>query len=155
MADTLSPIERSERMSRVRGKDTGPEMAVRRLVHAMGYRYRLHRADLPGKPDLAFPGRRAIIFVHGCFWHRHPDPNCRLARKPKSRLDFWEPKLNGNRARDLRDQAALAAAGWRILVVWECELRDREQLTNKLRLFLEEPCASSKSSREPEASGSA
>ena len=135
MADTLSPIERSERMSRVRGKDTGPEMAVRRLVHAMGYRYRLHRADLPGKPDLAFPGRRAIIFVHGCFWHRHPDPNCRLARKPKSRLDFWEPKLNGNRARDLRDQAALAAAGWRILVVWECELRDREQLTNKLRLF--------------------
>jgi DNA mismatch endonuclease (patch repair protein) len=81
-----------------------------------------------------------VIFVHGCFWHRHPDPRCPLARMPKSRLDFWEPKLAGNRLRDLRDQAALGAAGWRVLVVWECELRDKEQLRNTIRAFLEEPC---------------
>ena len=81
-----------------------------------------------------------MIFVHGCFWHRHPDPHCHLARMPKSRLDFWEPKLTGNRLRDLRDQAALKAAGWRILVVWECELGHKEQLQNEIKTFLEEPC---------------
>ena len=140
MGDTLSPIERSERMRRVRGKDTAPELLVRRMVHKMGFRFRLHRKDLPGTPDLVFPRFHAVIFVHGCFWHRHPDPHCHLARMPKSRLDFWEPKLTGNRLRDLRDQAALKAAGWRILVVWECELGDKEQLQNRIKAFLEKPC---------------
>jgi DNA mismatch endonuclease (patch repair protein) len=107
----------------------------------MGFRFRLHRKDLPGTPDLVFPRLHAVIFVHGCFWHRHPDPDCALSRLPKSRADFWEPKLTGNLLRDLRDQAALEMARWRILVVWECELRDKEHLKNKLRRFLEAPCA--------------
>ena len=152
MADTLSPAERSERMGRVRGKDTGPEIAVRRLVHRLGYRYRLHRKDLPGTPDLVFPRLKSVIFVHGCFWHRHPDPKCALARLPKSRLGFWEPKLTANRERDLRNQAALAEAGWRILVVWECELGDKERLENKLEEFLEGACG--RSSFSPGQEGS-
>ena len=134
--DTLSPAARSERMSRVRGKDTKPELAVRRLVHGLGYRYRLHRRDLPGVPDLVFPGRRKAIFVHGCFWHRHPDPSCRLARLPKSRQEFWITKLENNRARDLRQQEQLAALGWKTLVMWECELRDREKLETTITTFL-------------------
>lgn len=136
--DTLTPAERSERMSRIRGKDTKPEMAVRRLVHGMGYRYRLHRRDLPGIPDLVFPARKKVIFIHGCFWHRHPDPACKLARLPKSRLEFWKPKLEANRRRDLEKQARLRALGWDILVVWECEIGHKEQLENKIRSFLGE-----------------
>lgn len=136
MADTLTPEQRSERMGRIRGKDTAPEMMVRRIVHKIGYRYRLHRKDLSGCPDLVFPRLRKVIFVHGCFWHRHPDPNCPLARLPKTRLDFWEPKLSANHRRDERVQEVLAAAGWRILVAWECETGDKEQLENKLRRFL-------------------
>jgi DNA mismatch endonuclease, patch repair protein len=93
MTDTLTLRERSERMALVRGKNTGPEMAVRKLVHRLGYRYRLHIRTLPGKPDLVFAGRRKVIFVHGCFWHRHPDKTCKLARMPKSRLEFWGPKM--------------------------------------------------------------
>lgn len=135
--DTLTPPERSARMARVKAKGSTPEMAVRRLVHALGFRYRLHDRRLAGAPDLVFWGRRKLIFVHGCFWHRHPDPECRLARLPKSRRDFWEPKLAGNRARDLRQQSDLTALGWRILIVWECELSDMEQLKNKLVAFLE------------------
>lgn len=135
--DTLSPRDRSERMSRVRGKDTKPELLVRRLVHSLGYRYRLHRRDLPGRPDLVFPARQKVIFVHGCFWHRHRARRCRLARLPKTRLEFWEPKLEANRLRDLRAYAALRKAGWKILVVWECGLSNKEQLENKLRRFLE------------------
>lgn len=125
-------------MSRVRGKDTKPEMIVRRMVHGMGYRYRLHDRRLPGSPDLVFRSRRKVIFVHGCFWHRHPDPSCKLARMPKSRQDFWGPKLEGNRERDERNRAALAREGWRQMVVWECECRHEEQLRNKLREFLED-----------------
>jgi DNA mismatch endonuclease (patch repair protein) len=136
--DTLSPSERSARMSRVRSRDSKPEMLVRRLIHAMGFRYRLHDRKLPGSPDLVFAARRKAIFVHGCFWHRHPDPCCPLARLPKSRLDFWLPKLQTNRERDLRLQSELSALGWRFLVVWECEMRDREQLQNRLRAFLME-----------------
>lgn len=138
MGDTLSPSERSKRMSRIKGKDTAPEMVVRRLIHKMGFRYRLHRKDLPGRPDLVFPRRRKVIFVHGCFWHRHPAPECRLARLPKSRLEFWLPKLEANQSRDTRNQGALFNSGWQVLVVWECELRDKEQLENKLREFLKE-----------------
>jgi DNA mismatch endonuclease (patch repair protein) len=134
--DTLTSSERSARMARVRGKDSKPEMLVRRMVHAMGFRYRLHDRGLPGSPDLVFPRLRKVIFVHGCFWHRHEDIHCKLARWPKSRLDFWRPKLQGNRERDLRRQAELEKLGWRIFVVWECQMRDREQLENSLRDFL-------------------
>ncbi|WP_453962500.1 very short patch repair endonuclease [Amorphus suaedae] len=134
--DTLSPSQRSERMKQVRGRNTKPEMAVRRLAHGLGYRYRLHRRDLPGKPDLVFGPRKKVIFVHGCFWHRHPDPNCKLARMPKSRLEFWGPKLKGNRERDVRQLAALEAKGWEYLVVWECETADRASLATRLREFL-------------------
>ena len=137
MSDTLSPEARSERTSHVRGKDTKPEMAVRRMVHAMGYRYRLHRRDLPGIPDLVFGPLKKVIFVHGCFWHRHPDPKCKLARMPKSRLEFWRPKLEGNRLRDEAVQAELRGLGWRVMVVWECKIGHKEQLENNIRKFLE------------------
>jgi DNA mismatch endonuclease, patch repair protein len=133
--DTLTPTERSERMSRVRSKDTKPEMLVRGLVHRMGFRYRLHRRDLPGNPDLVFPKRGKIIFVHGCFWHRHG--TCKHTRWPKSRLEFWKPKLEQNRRRDLANQRALRALGWEILIVWECQLGNVELLRGKLRAFLE------------------
>jgi len=134
VTDTLSPIERSARMALVRGKDTKPELIVRRLAHALGYRFRLHRRDLPGAPDLVFVARRKVVFVHGCFWHRHPG----CGRTPKSRLDFWLPKLTANRARDLRNQRLLRLAGWKTLVVWECQLRRPGAVERRLRRFLEE-----------------
>lgn len=133
--DTLSPQARSERMARVRGKDTKPELVVRHLVHGMGYRYRLHRRDLPGTPDLVFPGRGKVIFVHGCFWHQHRE--CGLARLPKSRHDFWVPKFAANVERDARHARELMTLGWRVLTVWECELRDRARLTKRIRRFLD------------------
>src|SRR5689334_24957009 len=132
MADTLSPSQRSVRMRRIAAGNTKPELAVRRLLHSMGYRFRLFAKELPGKPDLVFRPRRKAIFVHGCFWHRHPDPTCKLARMPKSRLDFWGPKLTANRERDIRHQSELDALGWAYLIVWECELRHREQVQTKL-----------------------
>lgn len=138
ITDTLSPAARSERMSRVRGKDTKPEMLVRRLVHGLGYRYRLHGRKLPGAPDLVFPTRRKAIQVHGCFWHRHPDPECRLARLPKSRQEFWMEKLDGNRARDERNAAAIRALGWEQLELWECQLRDRGEVERRVIEFLGE-----------------
>jgi DNA mismatch endonuclease (patch repair protein) len=138
VADSLSKEERSERMSRVRNRDTKPEMVVRRLIHRMGFRYRLHDRRLPGAPDLVFKSRRKAIFIHGCFWHRHSDPNCKLARMPKSQSEFWRPKLEGNRQRDLRVQSELESIGWKHLIVWECELGHREQLENKLLGFLRE-----------------
>ena len=137
VADIVDPETRSRMMSGIRGKNTKPEMIVRRLLHAMGYRYRLHARELPGKPDIVFRRRRLAIFVHGCFWHRHSDPVCKLARMPKSRVDFWEPKLEGNRARDEANVAALEGMGWKVLLVWECQLRDSEQLGNTLRRFIE------------------
>lgn len=137
MADTLNPSQRSELMSRVRGKNTGPEMVVRRLVHRLGYRYRLHRQDLPGRPDLVFVTLRKVIFVHGCFWHRHGDSACKLARLPKSRLDFWVPKLEANAARDLKKQRELMCKGWKVMIVWECELKDLPSLGNRIRSFLQ------------------
>lgn len=135
--DTLTPEQRSERMSRIRSVGSKPELLVRRLLHGLGYRFRLHRRDLPGSPDLVFPSRKKVIFVHGCFWHRHGDPSCRLARLPKSRADFWLPKLERNRARDEKHEAALQKLGWQTHVAWECQLRDKEQLANNLRRFLE------------------
>lgn len=120
MADFLSPAERSERMSRIRGKDTGPELTLRKVLHRLGLRYRLHSGGLPGKPDLVFPRYKTVIFVHGCFWHRHP--GCNIATMPKSNTSFWQEKFEKNLARDERVSAALADMGWRVLVVWECEL---------------------------------
>ena len=134
--DTLTPAERSVRMGRVKARDTKPELLVRRMIHGLGYRYRLHRRDLPGCPDICMGPTRMVIFVHGCFWHRHDARTCALTRMPKSRVDFWQAKLEANRARDMQQQAALRALGWTILVVWECELRDKEQLKNTLVRFL-------------------
>lgn len=111
-------------MSRVKGRDTRPEWSVRRALHAAGLRYRLQARDLPGRPDIVFRSRGIAIFVHGCFWHRHDDPNCRLTRTPKSRVSFWETKFADNEARDARNKAELEAAGWTVLTIWECELRD-------------------------------
>ena len=133
--DTLSPQERSERMSRVKGKDTKPELQVRRLVYRLGFRYRLHCVGLPGKPDLVFTRRKRVIFVHGCFWHRHP--GCALCRMPKSKLRFWRPKLEGNRIRDLRNQRQLRRGGWRLLVIWECQITDEKKLKDRILKFLE------------------
>lgn len=135
VVDTLTSCERSRRMARIAAKDTEPEMIVRRLVRSMGYGYRLHRKDLPGKPDLVFAGRRKAILVHGCFWHRHQ--HCKLARLPKSRIDFWLPKLEGNKLRDRRNQQALEESGWQVLVVWECQTRDQAALARRLQGFLE------------------
>jgi len=135
--DTLTPAQRSERMSRVRHKGSAAERRVRSLAHALGYRFRLHSAVFPGKPDLVFASRRKVVFVHGCFWHRHPDPECRLARLPKSRQDFWVPKLTANRARDERVLAELDRLGWRVLVIWECEMRDEASIVNKIGTFLD------------------
>lgn len=132
LMDSLSRSARSERMSRVRNKDTKPEWTVRRLLYGLGFRYRLHRASLPGRPDIVFPGRRKAIFVHGCFWHRHPG----CCRTPKSRLDFWLPKLSENRQRDLRNQRRLKNIGWDFLVVWECELKHTDVLARRFIDFL-------------------
>lgn len=134
--DILTPEQRSKLMSRVRGRDTKPEMLVRRLAHGMGYRHRLHRRDLPGSPDLVFPSRQKVIFVHGCFWHRHLDPDCKLARLPKSKLDFWGPKLETNRERDERNLALLAELGWDVLIIWECQTKNREELQARIGEFL-------------------
>jgi DNA mismatch endonuclease, patch repair protein len=139
MADFLTAEARSALMSRIRAKDTKPEFVVRRLVHGMGYRYRLHRRGMPGTPDLVFAPRRKVIFVHGCFWHWHPDPGCRLAGLPRSRPEYWAPKLAANRARDAANHGMLLEAGWQVLVVWECTTakRDRPALRDGLRAFLE------------------
>ena len=133
-------MDRSEVMRRVRSVDTKPEMAVRRLCHAMGYRYRLHRRDLPGKPDLVFPARRKAIFVHGCFWHGH---DCkRGARVPKNNRNYWVRKVSRNRERDLTNRDLLDVLGWGILVVWECEV-EPIALTDRLRDFLGPPGSAS------------
>lgn len=139
MTDRLPPARRSWLMSRVRGKDTTPELAVRRTAHALGYRFRLHRRDLPGTPDLVFPSRRAVIFVHGCFWHRHPF--CRKASVPTSRVDFWNEKFDRNVSRDRRNVDELVQLGWRVLTIWECETHEkgRAALTARLLSFLGVP----------------
>jgi DNA mismatch endonuclease (patch repair protein) len=146
VADIVDAETRSRMMSGIRGKNTKPEMTVRRALHAMGYRYRLHARELPGKPDIVFRGRRLAIFVHGCFWHRHTDPYCKLARMPKSRPEFWEPKLEGNRARDEANVAALKAMGWNVLIVWECQIKNLEPLKNLLQHFIDHADESGKHS---------
>lgn len=124
-------------MALVRGTDTKPELVVRRLAHRLGYRFRLHRRDLPGRPDLVFTGRRKAIFVHGCFWHRHP--GCKATRVPKTRVQFWQRKFEDNVRRDAAVQQALAEEGWQVLVIWECEVKEATALESRLREFLGAP----------------
>lgn len=133
--DNLSPKDRSRLMSLVRSKDTRPEIAVRRLCHALGYRFRLHRRDLPGTPDLVFPRLHAIILVHGCFWHRHRCANGK--RTPKSRVHFWKPKLENNARRDHRNVVKLRRSGWSVMIVWECQLCRRGGLECRILAFLD------------------
>lgn len=121
-------------MSRIGGKDTAPEILVRKIVHSLGFRFRLHRTDLPGKPDVVLPRHRKIIFIHGCFWHGHP--RCRRAALPRTNAKFWKSKIGKNVRRDKRVRAELADLGWEILVLWQCELRDAEKLKRRLTLFL-------------------
>lgn len=123
--DVLTPEQRRHNMSRIRGKDTKPEMVLRRGLHAAGLRFRLHAGKLPGRPDMVFPRYNAAVLVHGCFWHSHDCPMCKL---PATRPEFWKAKLEGNKARDLRNAAALRAEGWRLLTVWECSLRGPARL---------------------------
>jgi DNA mismatch endonuclease (patch repair protein) len=133
--DTFTPNERSRVMRQVRGRDTGPEMVVRRLVHSMGFRYRLHCRELPGNPDLVFPSRRKIIFVHGCFWHGHA---CRSGRnRPSSNMGYWIPKLERNKARDRANRKQLKRLGWDVLVVWECQLKRAGGIAARILRFLE------------------
>ena len=131
--DTRTEEQRRRIMQAVKSRDTGPEMVVRRLLHSLGYRYRLHRKDLPGRPDVAFLSRRKAIFVHGCFWHGH---GCPKGRPPKSRLDYWKPKLEGNRERDRRKEDELRSMGWSVLVIWQCETTDLGGLVRRLHGFL-------------------
>lgn len=125
-------------MSGIRDRNTAPELVVRRLAHAMGYRFRLHRRDLPGKPDMVFPRLKKAIFVHGCFWHQHNDPKCKIARTPATNRAYWVPKLERNSRRDSEATSALQRLGWQTLAVWECETRASPlgPLTKKLRSFL-------------------
>lgn len=133
----LMAMSRSENMARIRSKDTKPELRVRRALHAMGYRFRLHQRALPGTPDIVFSSRKKVIFVHGCFWHQHT--NCIDGRMPVSRQDYWLPKLSRTKDRDFRDQAQLRELGWDVLVIWECEYLAIEELRKKMLAFLGPP----------------
>lgn len=133
--DKISSEERSENMRRIRSKDTKPEMLVRRMVYKLGYRYRLH-AKLPGRPDLVFSKKKKLIFIHGCFWHQHDDRNCKISRVPKSKIDYWLPKLEKNKKRDADNQIRLKELGWDFMIVWECQLRDKEELVKQVKGFL-------------------
>jgi DNA mismatch endonuclease (patch repair protein) len=134
MADTLTAEHRSWNMSRILSKNTTPEKVVRSILHRMGYRFSLHRKDLPGCPDIVLPKYRTVIFVHGCFWHRHK--GCKDASLPKTRTEWWLDKLDGNVSRDCRNQSALRKAGWRVQTVWECETQSPDILTQRLRRLL-------------------
>lgn len=134
MADVFSEEKRSWIMSRVKGRDTAPELAVRSIIHGHGYRFRLHRKDLPGCPDIVLPRHRKIVFVHGCFWHGHK--GCRKSARPATNMKFWDTKIDGNIARDRKSVRRLRRSGWSVLVVWECELRDPRKLERRLLRFL-------------------
>lgn len=123
MADSLTPEQRSRNMASISGKNTKPELTVRKFLFSNGFRYRLHRKDLPGNPDVVLPGHRTAIFINGCYWHRHP--GCKLAYSPKSNVEFWEEKFRGNVERDHRNYAKLCETGWNVLIIWECEVKDR------------------------------
>ncbi|MBF9195528.1 DNA mismatch endonuclease Vsr [Microvirga sp. BT290] len=138
MVDTRTPEQRRHIMQSVRSKNTGPEMIVRRIAHRLGYRFRVHRRDLPGTPDLVFPSRKKAIYVHGCFWHGH---RCSKGKLPKSRPEFWIPKISRNKERDLGAVAAMEAMGWDTLTLWQCETKDRDAVAKALVDFLGPPGA--------------
>ena len=134
MVDHVDAAKRSLIMASVHSKNTKPEMVVRKMVYQLGYRYRLYSDKLPGRPDLAFAGKRKAVFVHGCFWHRHPD--CRYATSPKTRVEFWKSKFQANVARDELTRRKLEQMGWKVLTVWQCELKDPDKLAERLNEFL-------------------
>ena len=134
MTDIVDPATRSRMMSSIRNRDTAPEMAVRHELYSLGIRYRLHNGKLPGRPDIVIGRFHTVIFVHGCYWHRHP--GCRLAYTPKSNVEFWQRKLEGNAIRDAQNQARLVELGWRVIVIWECEIRDRTAWRERLAKLL-------------------
>ncbi len=136
--DRLTPSHRSWNMSRIKSRDTSPELKVRSLLHGLGYRFRLHRKDLPGTPDIILPKYRTVIFVHGCFWHRHPE--CKYAYSPKSNVEFWEKKFKANVGRDQTNVSMLQELGWKIIVIWECQTRDLEHLKYSLKASLSNAC---------------
>ncbi len=150
MADTVSPETRSRIMALVKSKGMKPEMKVRRLLHGLGYRYRLHRADLPGRPDLVFPSRRKVVFVNGCFWHRHD--NCPRVRIPATNHEYWVAKLERNHARDAKNIALLDEQGWAVLTVWECQLHDLPTAAEQVIAFLGAPGAICQQSTHAETS---
>ena len=137
MIDRVNQATRSRIMQAVRTKNTGPELAVRSLLHRMGYRFRLHRKDLPGTPDIVFPKCRVVVFVHGCFWHAH---GCSKGKLPNSRQEYWVPKLAANRLRDARHVRELEAEGWHVEIVWQCQLRDSAALAARLNMLLSAQC---------------
>lgn len=141
--------DRRRIMAAIKGKNTRPELAVRSLVHRLGYRYRLHKVGLPGRPDLVFAARQKAIFVHGCFWHCHQ--GCRLANTPRTHTDYWGPKLKANKARDQRIESQLAALGWQTTIVWECETPDLGRLEKRLRTFLGPIARARKNQSRPRA----
>ena len=134
MTDIVNAARRSEIMSRIKRRNTKPELIVRRIAHGLGFRFRLHRGDLPGSPDVVFPRYRTVVFVHGCFWHRHD--GCRYAYRPKSRIQFWTKKFEENVVRDARNEMALRNLGWRVLVIWECETKDQAVVRARLLAHL-------------------
>ena len=133
MTDRFTRQQRSEIMARIKGRDTAPERVVRSLLHGMGYRFRLHVRELPGRPDIVLPRHRKVILVHGCFWHGH---NCRRGARPRSNSNFWNRKIDGNIERDKRDRKGLHSLSWKVLVVWECQIRDEEALRGRLLKFM-------------------
>lgn len=137
MADIFTPQERSAIMARIKSRDTKPELLVRSLLHRMGYRFRLQRRDLPGRPDIVLPKHKAVVFIHGCFWHGHT--GCARAKRPTSNTEFWIAKLDRNRERDAAAEMALKLNGWRVLVLWQCQLKDLEALQQSLTEFLNRP----------------
>ena len=139
MADRISEERRSYNMRRIKSSNTAVELAVRRMIHGMGYRYRLHDRALPGTPDIVFRRRRKVIFVHGCFWHQHPAANCLDSRVPKSNTGYWGPKLARTQQRDAANQQTLSESGWKFLIVWECELRDAAALSARIKEYLDAP----------------
>lgn len=136
MADRLSEERRSYNMRRIKSSNTQIELKVRRLIHSMGYRYRLHDRRLPGAPDIVFRPRRKVIFVHGCFWHQHPEAGCRDSRRPKSNLAYWMPKLERTKQRDAENQQRLTESGWQSLTIWDCETADENALRERIQDFL-------------------
>lgn len=134
MADIVSRSKRKEMMSKVKQRHTKPEIAVRKLLHRLGYRFRLHSKKLPGTPDIVLPKYKSVIFVHGCFWHQHE--GCRKARRPTSNVEFWNEKLDKNIERDKRKESELKDLGWKVLIIWDCEIKDEETLIKKVKKFL-------------------